>query len=136
MWDPLRLEVPEVVVRVADGQIGFQGGLRGQGQPVVASKWHSSSSLMASALTHPITGTTWNGGPTCGRQLQPLGGRMNNRRRPARHVGQMDDIFQASRDLSLTPPPANTSIPRLSSRDGYIRPVMQAVRFAYTSITE
>ena len=36
--------VPEMVVRVAQGDVGFDGLFLGQGQPVVVSKRHIDSS--------------------------------------------------------------------------------------------
>ena len=36
--NPLRTQVPEVVVRIADGKFRLQSGFLGQSQPVIASE--------------------------------------------------------------------------------------------------
>jgi hypothetical protein len=37
--------VPEVVMRVADGELRLEGGFLGQSQPIVKAKWHNSTSV-------------------------------------------------------------------------------------------
>ena len=37
-------EVPEVVMGITDGDLGLQGGLRGQGEPVIASERYDCAS--------------------------------------------------------------------------------------------
>ena len=43
--NPVETTEVKVVMRIADGEIGFQGGLLGQCQPVVASERHDISSI-------------------------------------------------------------------------------------------
>ena len=44
VWDAPQPAVPEMMVRVAQGDIGFDGFFLGQGQPVVVSEGHIDSS--------------------------------------------------------------------------------------------
>ena len=39
-------KVPEVVMGVADGKVGFQGGLLGQSEPVISSERHDNASIV------------------------------------------------------------------------------------------
>src|SRR6266478_8868175 len=40
-------KVPEMVMGIADGQLWLQRRFRGQGEPVIASEWHRSTSVTA-----------------------------------------------------------------------------------------
>ncbi len=42
--DPPRAVIPEVMVGVADRQLGLEGRFLRQGQPVISAEWHDRSS--------------------------------------------------------------------------------------------
>ena len=55
IWYSGVAEVPEMMVGVANGELGFQGGFLGQGVPVISSEWHdraSKSEFGGPILTH------------------------------------------------------------------------------------
>jgi hypothetical protein len=43
--DALRTQIPEVMMGIADGQLGLQGRFLSEGQPVIAAVWHKSTSV-------------------------------------------------------------------------------------------
>src|SRR5712691_8406067 len=43
--DTIRATIPEVVMGIADGQLRLQGRFLGESQPVIASVWHTGTSI-------------------------------------------------------------------------------------------
>jgi hypothetical protein len=56
--EALRAQVPEVMMRIADGQLGLQSRFLGQGQPVITSVWHKTPPLQdgATQAVHTAAG--------------------------------------------------------------------------------